>query len=70
MNNKDENKEEFCAPCLMAVPLALGAGGVAGSGKGKNKTMKNIIFWSSIALIIISIVVYIMLRKNCKNCSA
>ena len=69
MSNKDENKEEFCAPCLMAVPAALGVGGAASSsGKGGDKKKKNIMLWSSIALTIISIIVFIYLKKKCKTC--
>ena len=66
----DESKEEFCAPCLMAVPLAVGIGGasVGASSKDKNKRMKRIILWSSIILIIISIIVYIILKSRCTTC--
>ena len=67
--NKDGSKEEFCAPCLMALPLAIGAGGAAGAGKSGNKKMKNIILWSSIGLIIISIIIYIILKRKCTTCA-
>jgi hypothetical protein len=64
-----KTKEEFCAPCLMAVPLAIGAGGAANSSKGKNKKMKKTILWSSIGLIVISIIIYIILKTNCSTCA-
>jgi uncharacterized membrane protein YvbJ len=67
--NKD-SKENFCAPCAMAIPAALGFGGVAagsGSGGGDRK-WKTIIFWSSIALILISIIVFIYLKMRCTTC--
>jgi hypothetical protein len=67
-DNKDDNKEEFCAPCLMAVPAALGVGGAASSGKGSDKKKKSIMLWSGIALTVISIIVFIYLKKKCKKC--
>lgn len=69
MTKKDEEKEGFCAPCLMAIPAALGVGGAAASGsKGGDKKKKQIILWSSIALTIISIIVFIYLKRKCKTC--
>ena len=70
MSKKDsESKEEFCAPCLLAIPAALGVGGAASSGsKGVNKKKKAIILWSSIALTIISIIIFIYLKMKCKTC--
>lgn len=69
-NNNEQTKEEFCAPCLMAVPLAVGIGGagVSAGSKDNNKKIKKIILWSSIALIIISIIVYIILKSRCNTC--
>lgn len=69
--NKDhlQTKENFCAPCLMALPLALGTGGAVQSSKSNNKKTKKIIFWSSISLIIISIIIYIILKKKCTSCA-
>jgi hypothetical protein len=69
-NNKDL-KEEFCAPCAALIPAAIGLGGAGVSGGtsgGKNKKMKNIIFWSSIGLTVISIIVFIWLKTRCTSC--
>ena len=61
-------KEEFCAPCLLAIPAALGVGGAAASkDPGQNKK-KKIILWVSIILTILSIIIYIYLKKRCTNC--
>ena len=72
---KDENKDEivkenFCTSCLAIVPGLIGAGGVVGSsGKGgKDRKMRNIVFWSSIALIILSIIIYIYFKRRCVDC--
>ena len=69
--NKDENvKEEFCTSCLAIIPGLIGTGGVvSASGKGGNhKKYKSIIFWSSIALIILSIFIYFYYRSRCSDC--
>ena len=68
-NNKD-TKEDFCAPCAALIPAAIGIGGagVSGSSGSKNKQMKNIIFWSSIGLTIISIIIFIWLKTRCTTC--
>ena len=67
--NKD-SKENFRAPCALAIPAALGVGGVAaGSGSGGNdRKWKKIIFWSSIGLILISVIVFIYLKMKCTTC--
>ena len=69
LQNKDI-KEDFCAPCLSLIPAAIGIGGAGASGtsKGKNKKMKNIIFWSSISLTVISVIVFIWLKTRCTTC--
>ena len=66
---KDEDtKEEFCGPCAALVPLALGGAGVAGSGAAGNKKTKNIVLGISIAMIIISIIIYFWLKSRCTTC--
>ena len=69
-SNKDnETKEPFCAPCLLAIPAALGIGGTAASNsKGGNKKTKEIMLWSSVALTVVSIIVFIYLKRKCKKC--
>ena len=68
-NNKD-TKEDFCAPCIALIPAAIGIGGAGASGTsgGKNKQMKTIIFWSSIGLTIISVIIFIWLKTRCTTC--
>lgn len=68
-NNKD-TKEDFCAPCVALIPAAIGIGGAGASGTsgGKNKKIKTIIFWSSIGLTIISIIIFIWLKTRCTTC--
>lgn len=69
MNGRKEDvKEEFCAPCLLAIPAMMGAGGAAASGSEKNKKTRKIILWVSIALTGVSIILYIYFKTKCKNC--
>lgn len=66
---KEEIKEEFCGPCMMAVPLALGVGGAVkgGSSKGKNK-LNNILLIGGIVLSVVSIIIYILWKRRCTEC--
>ena len=74
MSNNSQNnkniKEDFCAPCAALIPTAIGIGGAAASGTsgGRNKKIKQIIFYSSIGLIILSIIVFIWLKIRCTTC--
>ena len=72
MNNFQNTKEEFCAPCAALIPAAIGIGGVGmTSGRtsgGKYKKIKQIVFWSSIGLTIFSITIYIWLKSRCTMC--
>jgi len=72
MNNLQNTKEEFCAPCAALIPAAIGIGGVGissrGTSGGKYKKMKQIVFWCSIALTIISIAIFIWLKSRCTMC--
>ena len=71
-----ENKEEFCAPCALAIPAALGAVGVgttAGGSDEQEQQTRNIIFWSSIGILAVSVILFVYLkffRKNCTQCRA
>ena len=68
-NEKDDSKEEFCAPCMMAIPAALGvSGAAAGSTAGGSRKMKNIILWSSVGITILSIIIFIWLKTRCTTC--
>ena len=69
MNNKNkEIKEEFCTPCLMAIPMAMGVGGAAGSSAANNKKLKKILLFGGLGLILISIIVFIYLKSRCTTC--
>jgi hypothetical protein len=67
---KVETKENFCPPCLAAVPLAFGAGGTAVSGGISNPKVKNALFWGSLSVVVVSIgvIVYFKLIKKCSTC--
>jgi len=67
---KDIIKEDFCPPCLAAIPLAFGAGGAKFSGGIKNPTVKNFLLWGSISVvaIAISVIVYFKFIKKCTTC--
>ena len=70
-DEKNEDvKEDFCPPCLAAVPLAFGAGGAKFSGGIKNPTVKNLLFWGSIVTIAIAVfvIIYFKLIKKCATC--
>lgn len=67
-------KEDFCPSCLV-VPLAFAGAGAtaAGSARGKNKRMKNVLFVSGIITIVLALLFggyYLLFRKNCTQCSA
>ena len=70
LQNNKNTKEEFCAPCVALIPAAIGisGAGASGSSKGKNKKLKTIIFWSSIGLTVISIIIFIWLKTRCTTC--
>lgn len=72
MNKLQNTKEEFCAPCAALIPAAIGIGGVGmssgGTSGGKNKKIKQIVFWSSIGLTILSVIIYIWLKSRCTMC--
>ena len=66
---KDENiKEDFCAPCLLAVPAILGVGGAASSSAAKNKLTKKILLIGGIILTIVSIIIFVYSKSKCQTC--
>jgi len=67
---KEDVKEDFCPPCLAAVPLAFGAGGTKFSESISNPKTKSIIFWGSIGTIIIAaaVIIYFKFIKKCATC--
>ena len=84
-NKKDEIKEDFCPVCIAAIPLAFGATGAGASKmvdskdkdddncpiKKRKKHFLKILFWSSIALSIVSVLVIIYFKfiKQCEECA-
>ena len=70
--NKEDVKEEFCPPCLAAIPIAFAASGV-GASKAINGTteIKNIIFVVSLVIGIIAVMVFIYFKffKKCTTCT-
>ncbi len=69
-DEKKDVKEDFCPPCLAAVPLAFGAGGAKISGGIQNPTVKNLLFWGSIITVVIAlaVIVYFKFIKKCTTC--
>jgi hypothetical protein len=67
---KDDVKEDFCPPCLAAVPLAFGAGGAKFSENIKNPTTQKWIWGVSIGTVIIAVgvIVYFKFIKKCTTC--
>jgi uncharacterized membrane protein AbrB (regulator of aidB expression) len=70
----NETKEKFCAPCMLGIPMALGAVGIGSSvstsSKEEEKKNKRIIMIVSIVVLVISIALFFYLRsKSCKKCN-
>lgn len=61
----DELKEEFCGACAL-VPIAFAGAGTSAYGSQKRKT---IIMWSGLVLTILSIALFVYLKKY-KKCTA
>jgi uncharacterized membrane protein YvbJ len=66
---KEEQKEEFCGACVAGLTALVGVAGTSmGSKASKNKQTKKIIFWVSVSVTVISILIAIYLLKTCKDC--
>jgi uncharacterized membrane protein YjfL (UPF0719 family) len=67
---KKEIKEEFCGSCLSLVPAALGVGGVAvASSAKKSRKWKKALFWGSLVITILSIILFIWFKtRPCSTC--
>lgn len=63
-----EIRENFCGMC-MAVPIALAGAGVAGfASKQDYQNRKYIIIWTSIAVLITILILYLKFQ-NCSSCT-
>ena len=67
---KEDVKEDFCPPCLAAVPLAFGAGGAKISESIKNPVVKTWVFWGGISTVVIAlcVIIYFKFIKKCATC--
>ncbi len=68
MKNKEEIREDFCPACV-AVPLAMAGVGTGKSASGKQSVFSKIIFWLSIIITILSIIVAIWYFTRCEECA-
>jgi hypothetical protein len=78
-NNEEDVKEDFCPPCMAAVPLAFAITGASASEvmdgtSEKGKNFKNILFYVSIAFAVLAVGFFIsptilaMFGKKCTSC--
>ena len=66
-HNQDENiKESFCGTCI-TVPIAMMASGSTLYNKDDKNKKK--IFWISVTITIISILVSVYFLLNCDECA-
>ena len=67
---KEDVKEDFCPPCLAAVPIAFGAGGAAFSETISNPVTRNWILGISIMTFVIAVAFFIYFKfiKKCTTC--
>lgn len=69
-----QKTENFCAPCLAAVPLVFGTGGAAASTGVQDQGTRNVVIWVSVGMIVLGIIIYMCMRngkgrkKKCKTC--
>lgn len=69
MDNQ-EVKEEYCGACIAGVAALAGVGtATVNNSTTKNRQTKKIIFYTSITVSIISIIILIyLIMKKCKEC--
>tara|TARA_B100001939_G_C16782280_1_gene547546 strand:- start:238 stop:459 length:222 start_codon:yes stop_codon:yes gene_type:complete len=68
MKNKEEIREDFCPACI-AVPLAMAGAGTSKSASTKQTFLAKVIFWLSIIITVISIIVAIWYFTRCEECA-
>ena len=73
--NKQDEKEDFCPPCLLAAPIAFAVSGVGVSeimdgSTDKSKNFKTILLWSSVGIGVVSLALFIYFKfiKKCSTC--
>ena len=73
----EEIKEEFCPPCLLAIPLAFAATStgasvaIDGSNNTDTMTLKKILLWIGITVLSIASIllsVWFIFFRNCATC--
>uniref|UniRef100_A0A6C0EKG6 Transmembrane protein n=1 Tax=viral metagenome TaxID=1070528 RepID=A0A6C0EKG6_9ZZZZ len=68
----EETKESFCGACVAGVAALVGAGTASATAQDrkKNKKKQKIIFWISVGVTILSILIaiYILFIRKCKEC--
>lgn len=64
-------KEEFCGACLAGIGALVGAGTAGVSSGKRNKKRNKIIFWVSIGVTILSIIIGLIFLfvKKCQSCA-
>lgn len=66
-HNKDENiKESFCGTCI-TVPIAMMASG--STIYNKNDKNRKVIFWTSVVITVLSIIISVYFLLNCDECA-
>lgn len=68
MKNKEEIREDFCPACV-ALPLAMAGAGTSKGASGKQTVLGRVIFWLSIIITVLSIIVAIWYFTRCEECS-
>ena len=68
MKNKEEIREDFCPACV-AVPLAMAGAGTSKGANGKQTVLGKVIFWLSIIITVLSIIVAIWYFTRCEECA-
>lgn len=66
-------KEEFCGTCVAGLTALAGGISTASSTAIEDKEKKKWVFWISLSITIISILVLIYLlyfKSDCKSCSS
>ncbi len=71
MDNKKENKENFCSACV-AIPIAMAGTGLSMYGNTQTskdyRRQKDILFWSGIIISIIFLIITIYYVNTCHSC--